>query len=242
MGNDLAKYINLALAEKVPCSVELGAAWDNEARDAIKIQTRTTFELNAQKLPFEIGYVILEDGMSGEGAEWAQRNDYSGIEDIYDKRLEELTKLPVLIYGQKYDHVPVAAWGAYKGVDGSLPSSVSAGVPIEGSFVADIGSNKLIQNKENLSVVTKPVEEARPFKNNQGYSHFAVSKKSGKIINAAKCKVGDTLSPSSITSTSAENSLFDVYDMLGRKVRHTATSLNGLSRGIYIINGRKVVK
>jgi len=225
MGNDLAKYINLALAEKVPCSVELGAAWDNEARDAIKIQTRTTFELNAQKLPFEIGYVILEDGMSGEGAEWAQRNDYSGIEDIYDKRLEELTKLPVLIYGQKYDHVPVAAWGAYKGVDGSLPSSVSAGVPIEGSFVADIGSNKLIQNKENLSVVA-----------------LVVNKESGKIINAAKCKVGDTLSPSSITSTSAENSLFDVYDMLGRKVRHTATSLNGLSRGIYIINGRKVVK
>jgi hypothetical protein len=42
-----------------------------------------------------------------------------------------------------------------------------------------------IEDKDEYqpSTVTKPVEEARPFKNNQGYSHFAVSKKSGKIIN-----------------------------------------------------------
>jgi hypothetical protein len=29
----------------------------------------------------------------------------------------------------------------------------------------------------------KKITEGRPFKNNQGYSHFAVSKKSGKIVN-----------------------------------------------------------
>jgi len=42
-----------------------------------------------------------------------------------------------------------------------------------------------IEDKDEYqpSTVTKPVEEAKPFKNNQGYSHFAVSKKSGKIIN-----------------------------------------------------------
>ena len=42
-----------------------------------------------------------------------------------------------------------------------------------------------IEDKDEYqpSTVEEPVEEGRPFKNNQGYSHFAISKKTGKIIN-----------------------------------------------------------
>ena len=35
---------------------------------------------------------------------------------------------------------------------------------------------------------------------------------------------------------------FDVYDLSGRKVRHQVTSLDGLSDGIYIVNGKKILK
>ena len=35
---------------------------------------------------------------------------------------------------------------------------------------------------------------------------------------------------------------YDVYDMSGRKVRHQVTSLDGLPNGIYIVNGKKVLK
>lgn len=35
---------------------------------------------------------------------------------------------------------------------------------------------------------------------------------------------------------------YDIYDIRGQKVRQNATSLKGLSKGIYIINGKKVVK
>ena len=35
---------------------------------------------------------------------------------------------------------------------------------------------------------------------------------------------------------------FDVYDLSGRKVLHQVTSLDGLPTGIYIVNGRKVMK
>ena len=223
--NDLSKPIDLALSEIVPASIELGAAWDNEIHDAIKIETRTTFELDALELPFQIGYVLLEDGMSGEGSEWAQQNDCSGIEVIFDKKLEELTKLPEHIYGQKYDDVPVAAWNAYKGVTGSLVGPFTAGKPIEGSFMADISNNTLIQNKDNLSVVA-----------------LIVNKETGKIINAAKCKVGDKLPPSGISTLQRENGLFDVYNLSGVKVRTNADSLEGLAKGVYIINGKKVVR
>ena len=35
---------------------------------------------------------------------------------------------------------------------------------------------------------------------------------------------------------------FDVYDLSGRKVLHQVTSLDGLPDGIYIVNGRKILK
>jgi uncharacterized protein YjdB len=35
---------------------------------------------------------------------------------------------------------------------------------------------------------------------------------------------------------------FDVYDLNGRRVLDKATSLDGLSNGVYIVNGKKVVK
>ena len=40
-------------------------------------------------------------------------------------------------------------------------------------------------------------------------------------------------------STLAEK--FDVYDLNGRKVLNKVTSLDGLSDGIYIVNGKKIV-
>lgn len=42
--------------------------------------------------------------------------------------------------------------------------------------------------------------------------------------------------------TIIDRKAFDVYDMSGRKVRTAATSLDGLPRGIYIMNGKKVMK
>lgn len=35
---------------------------------------------------------------------------------------------------------------------------------------------------------------------------------------------------------------FDVYDLSGRQLRHHATTLQGLPHGIYVVNGRKVVR
>jgi uncharacterized protein YjdB len=39
-----------------------------------------------------------------------------------------------------------------------------------------------------------------------------------------------------------ETEPYDVYDLSGRKVAHQVTSLDGLPDGIYIVNGKKVLK
>lgn len=35
---------------------------------------------------------------------------------------------------------------------------------------------------------------------------------------------------------------FDVYDMSGRRVLNSVSSLNGLPQSIYIVNGKKILK
>ncbi len=45
-----------------------------------------------------------------------------------------------------------------------------------------------------------------------------------------------------ISTPNADYKPFDVYDMNGRKVRAAATTLNDLPKGLYIINGKKVIR
>jgi hypothetical protein len=45
-----------------------------------------------------------------------------------------------------------------------------------------------------------------------------------------------------ISTPNADNKPFGVYDMNGRKVRAAATTLNDLPKGLYIINGKKVIR
>ena len=45
-----------------------------------------------------------------------------------------------------------------------------------------------------------------------------------------------------LTESPAVAEPFDVYDLGGRKVLHQVTSLDGLPDGIYIVNGKKILK
>ena len=45
-----------------------------------------------------------------------------------------------------------------------------------------------------------------------------------------------------ISGLITDGEAFDVYDMSGRKVRTATSSLDGLPKGIYVVNGKKVMK
>jgi hypothetical protein len=52
----------------------------------------------------------------------------------------------------------------------------------------------------------------------------------------------DTTGIDEVNVEPAEVQPFDVYDLSGRKVLNKVTSLDGLPNGIYIVNGRKILK
>jgi hypothetical protein len=45
-----------------------------------------------------------------------------------------------------------------------------------------------------------------------------------------------------INSLCQDGRTFDVYNLQGRKVLNDANNLDGLPKGVYIVNGRKIVK
>ena len=218
----IEKDIQDALDATVPGSVRVRAIWSDESRDGINIYTETTFGMDADKHPFRLGFVLLEDGLSGTGPEWAQTNQMSGYNYEEDPVFDKWAAMPWTIEGLTYNNVPVAAWSPYKGIEESIPQSVKAEEVMYNAFYADIEGNIHIQNKDNLSVVA-----------------LLVDKQNGTIINGSKCKI-DAYG-TGISSLSVNDQAFDIYTLQGHKVRTKATTLEGLPKGVYIVKGNKVV-
>ncbi|MBP5409845.1 MAG: leucine-rich repeat protein [Prevotella sp.] len=155
--------------------IVVNADWADESQTAINIKTTTTFVEDVAESPYQIGYVLLEDGLTGTGDAWAQSNYYAGS-STSDENLKELTSKPSKITDMKYDHVPVAAWEPMTGVAGTIPTTITRDVPMEYTFKADISSNTRIQNKNNLTVVV-----------------LLIDKTTGKIINANKVSMASII-------------------------------------------------
>lgn len=167
------KYdVEAVMTNLAPAKIEVKADWCDDTMTALNIETKTKFAMDIANQPYQIGYVLLEDGLTGSGSDWAQYNYYSGSNVKGDPNLLPLTQLPYRIVDMKYDHVPVAAWGTYYGIAGTLPKNVVHGEEHAYTFMADITGNTHIQNKNNLSVVA-----------------FLLNKNTGEIVNAAKYKL-----------------------------------------------------
>jgi hypothetical protein len=72
---------------------------------------------------------------------------------------------------------------------------------------------------------------------------YDITVSGGEAQNYAFTYVGGKLTvtvPSGIASLVLSTPA-DVYSLTGRKLRSQATSLQGLPRGVYVVNGRKVV-
>ena len=218
----IEKDIEDALKATVPGSVQVHATWSDEDKNGIDINTETVFGMDTEEHPFRIGLVLVEDGLCGTGPEWTQANQLSGYNYEEDPAFDKWVDMPYKIEGLSFDHVPVAAWEPYKGMEGSIPQSVKAEEKTTYHFFADIKGNIHIQNKDKLSVVA-----------------LLLNKKNGTIINASKCGI-DAYGTGIQSIINDQN--FDVYNLQGHKVRHHVNSLNGLPKGIYIVNGKKIVK
>ncbi len=163
--------------QKAPAALGVETNWSDVEKTSIEITTSTIIGGDEDHLPYQLGYVLLEDGLHGDGEEWNQSNGFhnwaGGVWN--DPNLMPYVDMPEQLTNVKYNHVPVAAWGSFKGLEGTVPESVIGGEIYNHTFKANILGNTHIQDKNNLSVVV-----------------LLLNKNTGAIISATQCKVGES--------------------------------------------------
>lgn len=160
----LLRKIDEAMNNVAPGEIEAKAVWGNRAKSNISIDTKTTFVYSEDDAHYGIAYVLVEDGLTNP--DWYQTNNLSGKSG--DSQYDFWYNADRYVYGLEFNHVAVAGWDVYKGVNGSVSSVVVEGQPMDYNFVADISSKSLIQDKSRLKLIV-----------------MLVDSQSGKIMNAS---------------------------------------------------------
>lgn len=219
LGKDFAAALDVPAEAKV----ELTAKWENERRNYIVCNAITTFGLNSETAPYAVIFVILEDGLHGEGKEWAQVNYYANENprQLPDSDMDEFYAAPYNITGMTYNHVAIASLGVKNGVAGSIKAPIVKGEAqtFEGRVV--MNGNKILQNPYNLTAVA-----------------MIVNTETGAIVNATKAHVdsfeGDGVE--AVESDAAARRSQATYNLQGQRV-----SGSSLQRGLYVRGGSKIL-
>lgn len=205
----LNTYINQCLRDLTVGEVKAVAAWADDAKTAIEIETETKFFYTDYDGRYGIAFVLIEDGMTGTGSGWAQTNYLSGNRN-YANSYPFWYNSPSSVTGVKFNHVAVAAWEIAAGVDGSVSYDITAGDIQKFSYKVNINSKNIIQDKSKIKIAALLIDRAS----------------GGAIINACETAILD-YDPSAIEGIHASDiKETERYTLDGRKVNAPFPGLN----------------
>ena len=159
--------------------------------------------------PYELGFVLTQDGMTGTESGWTQSNYYAG-EEGWPESMDQFTQGSRSIKGLVFNDVIVARSGI-AGIEGSLTAPIVADVAQQYSYafrmqdVVNTSGQNIVQDKQQLRVIA-----------------LVIDTRDGSIVNANKAMAG----LSSVTTGIARPALtqdetvshVDYYDLQGRRV------------------------
>ena len=151
-GFGMKSEVVASMETMVPAAIEVVAVWDNPEKTSISVKANSRFFETRNDAGYKIGYLLINNGLSGTGANWAQTNMFpSYASDYAGTELEVLTTWPAKVPNLVYNDVVVDVTGM-KGVEGSVPAEIGYNIPYETDFSFDIASNSVIQDKDQLYV------------------------------------------------------------------------------------------
>lgn len=179
----------------------------------VEVSTETTFGFSDNGTEYRIAYVVVEDNVGP----YYQANYYSS--ESPDGLMDWWTQQDSYVQ-TAFDEVARAIYD-YNGVPGQLPQEITEGEVYKCKYTLVLPNN--VQNVENVKIVTLLLDNS-----------------TGEILNADRTVISKT--SVAIEGIQGEMvNVFDVYNLSGVKIRSQVTTLNGLPKGIYIVNGKKVI-
>ncbi|MBO4801640.1 MAG: hypothetical protein J5545_07225 [Bacteroidaceae bacterium] len=151
-------------SEMVEASVSLQQPiWDLKT-DYITFTTDVTFQLNRRSAPYLLSYVLVADGLKGEGDDWLQTNAYAayyyGAYDD-DPYMKEICNDWDVYANVSYNDVAVAGLGIDTGVAGSLKTAVDEGQTQSHSSKIGIKTNNLAKQATKLRLIAMLYDKTR---------------------------------------------------------------------------------
>lgn len=163
-----------------PAHISATCRWSDDARTAIDVTASVRFVRDFQDADFRLAYILVGDGLKGDGKDWLQGNYYSGQTGVWPAEFDYLVNAPRLMTGMTYDHVALLM-PEMRGVPGSLPASISADADLEHSYTlaladaVNLQGQSLIQDKDKLYVVAVLLDAA-----------------TGRAVNSVSARPGDS--------------------------------------------------
>lgn len=212
----------LAVADvEAPVEVEVESEWA-DGGETLQATAHIISPVDKDDCPYEVGFILVADGLTGTGSSWDQSNYYSG-QSQWPSSMDQFTTGGSSISGLTYNFVYVARSGK-AGISGSLTAPIVADEAQNCTYSFDLSSIKntsgqdVIQDKNLLRVIA-----------------VLFDKSSGAILNANKAEAGASSVVTGVEQLKAVAPAANTYfDLQGRRVAHP-------SSGLYIVNGKKVV-
>lgn len=193
------------------CEVSLTANY-SEDENLINMTAGVNYALDADNQQLSLFVVLLENGLVRYQQNGLYQNSWPGLGEWgAGGRYGEYQVSPYT----HNDVVRACIGQTYSGTIGLFPSAFTAGEMVSAELSAETPSS--ISDKENIYAVA-----------------MLIDTQSGEIINAAKTKVLKA-GESGIRDV-FENEDENCYDLSGRRIDRQS-----LGRGIYIVNGKKVM-
>lgn len=208
-----------------PASIELKAVWADEAQTKLEVTSTTTFVRDFKNSPYQLTYILTADGLKGDTNDWWQVNALSGdAEAKKDPYLAVFANQSSPIKNIEYNDVAIQLSNSRAlAMEGTLPGSVEGGKGYEHKYVFDVTENELVQDKTKLRPVVVLIDTT-----------------TGEAVNADKVGVSSETDGISEIPSGDELQRADgrSYDLRGRELNAAHRAM----RGIYIVNGKKVIR
>ncbi len=185
----------------------------------VEVESETVFGFSdSETAEYRLAYVVTEDNVGP----YMQNNAYSdpsaedNPDDLMNWWVHQSSPVEVM-----FNEVARAIY-SYDGVEGLLPKAVTEGETYKTKYTLTMPDN--VSNMDNVKIVT-----------------LLLDTRTGEILNADLCSLSDIPDTSISNVTTDDNKRHDIFNSLGMKVGTDTTPAKGLRKGLYIMNGRKVI-
>ena len=222
-GNIPYYYENIKKYDRHEAGITAHATY-NAATGQVSVMSEALFTKNYEEANFRLFYVVIENNVHRTHAETGILNDYCGYDQINgyaggsQGECYGFEKLPQIVNADNiwYNDVARGTWPKddFKGVKDIFPKTINEGDLF--SYECSFPLPQKIHHIENCEVVVMLLD------------------KDGRFFNADKAPLHTTADGiSSVRHSTVSDSCY--YDLSGRRVEQP-------TRGLYIHNGRKVVR